>query len=102
MVILSFCCNLPLYAIELKYSVHTSLKDIELKKKKSLEWYEDNVNKNKFYSYDINKHIDFLKNRAVGWYENAAAEYKFYFVNSSNELETLKNKSLRWYEHNSQ
>ena len=93
---------LPSYAVEPKYLVHTSAKDIEFKKARALKWYEDNVDKGKFYGYDANKHVDWLKNRALKWHENYTVNGKFYFVHSDHELAFTKKKALRWYERNSQ
>ncbi len=90
------------YAFEPKYSVHTSSKDIELKKKKALRWYEDNVNNKKFYGYDANKHVNSLKAKALKWYENKILNKQFYFVHTDKELEFTKQKALRWHEKNSQ
>lgn len=95
---MSFCAS---YAIDPRYAVHTPKKDIEFKKKQSLEWHKDNVENNKFYWYDANKHINWLKNKALRWYENGVTKEKFYFVHSDKELEFTKKKALRWYTKNS-
>ena len=90
------------FATEPKYLIHTSAKDVEFKKKKSLDWYKDNVEDKRFYGYDPNKHITLLKNKSLKWYENNIVKGKNYFINSKNESEALKKKSLRWYDRNSQ
>ena len=82
--------NIPCFAFEPKYSVHTSNKDIEAKKKDALIW------------YDINKHIGVLKNKALTWYKNQITEQKDYFKNPNKELDFKKKKALTWYEKNSQ
>ena len=100
-LLILFCFTLIAYAVEPKYTVHTSAKDIEFKKKKAIEWYTENVDNKKFYGYDVNKHISFLKNRAINWHENNIKKGKFYFVNSDKELAFTKKKALRWYDGNS-
>lgn len=101
-LVLSCLLSLPLNAFEPKYTMHTSQKDINFKKEKSIKWYEDNLTNNKFYFYDANKHINFLKNRALKWYENNITKGKYYFVHSDKEIEFTKKKALRWHERNSQ
>ena len=97
-----FLFNLVSYAFEPKYTVHTSLKDLNYKKKKSFEWYSDNVDKNKFYWYDCSKHVKWLKNRSLRWYTDNITNEKFYFVHPDHELAFTKKKALRWYSRNSQ
>ena len=91
----------PVIAVTPKYSLHTSLKDVEFKKKKALQWYQDNVDNKKFYGYDAQKHIASLKNRALKWYENNITKGKFYFVHPEHELAFTKKKALRWHDRNS-
>lgn len=104
LLLLIFCnlLSLPSYGFALKNAVHTTARDIELKKAKALQWYENNVDKGKFYFYDAAKQIDWLKNRSLRWYEANITNGKFYFVHSDVELSFTKNKALRWYEKNSQ
>ena len=102
-LLISFIVSiLPSCAVDPRYLVHTSARDIEYKKAKAFKWYEDNIDKDKFYGYDANKHINWLKNRALKWYENNTVNDKFYFVHSDHEMAFTKKKALRWYERNSQ
>jgi hypothetical protein len=89
-------------AFDSKYTVHTSLKDVNYKKSKSLEWYSDNIDKDKFYWYDCPKHVKWLKNRSLRWYTDNITNEKFYFVHGDHELAFTKKKALRWYSRNSQ
>lgn len=90
------------FAFDSKYTVHTSLKDLDYKKKKSFEWYSGNVDNNKFYWYNCSKHIKWLKNRSLKWHTNNITNEKFYFVHPDHELAFTKKKALRWYSRNSQ
>ncbi len=101
-LILLFGFTLAANAFQPKYSVHTSAKDIEYKKGKAFTWYEDNVNKKKFYWYDPEKHINWLKARSIRWYDDHITNGKFYFVHAENEKDFCKKKALRWYDRNSQ
>lgn len=93
---------LPCFAIDFKYTIHTSIKDIDFKKQKALSWYGDNLDNSKFYLYDFNKQVEWLKNKSLKWHENQIVNSKFYFVDSKKELEFIKNKALRWHERNNQ
>ncbi|MBI3590407.1 MAG: hypothetical protein HY094_03385 [Candidatus Melainabacteria bacterium] len=88
------------FALDPKYTVHTSSADIEFKKKKVMEWYAGNVDGNKFYWYDAKKHVSWLKNRTLRWYKANITDGKFYFVHSDKELDFTKKKALRWFENN--
>lgn len=90
------------FAFNTKYTIHTSAKDIEYKKKNAIKWYTDNVTNEKFYWYNAGKHINWLKSRALKWYENDVTKGKFYFVHPEHELAFTKKKALRWHGRNSQ
>ena len=96
-----FLVGSSVFAVEPKCLIHTSGKDIELKKKKALHWHTNNVDNKKFYGYDIKKHMSFLKTRAIKWYDNNITKGKFYFVHPEHELTFTKKKALRWYDRNS-
>lgn len=95
------CFSLSAYGLEPKYTVHTSAKDIEYKKKKALQWYSSNVENKKAYENDPVKQISSLRSKALTWYENNITKGKFYFVHSDKELAFTKKKALRWHERNS-
>ena len=101
LVVLFFVTTHSVFAFDSKYSVHTSGKDIDLKKKNALKWYTDNINNNKFYWYDPQKHVQWLKSRALRWHEDNVISNKFYFVHPEHELSFTKKKALKWYERNS-
>lgn len=92
---------LPCFAIDLKYTIHTSTKDIDFKKQKALNWYTDNLDNNKFYFYDFNKQIELFKKRSLRWYENNLVNNKSYLLDMSKEIEYKKNKALSWFDKNS-
>jgi len=94
--------TLVVNAVQPKYSVHTSGKDIEYKKQKALSWHEDNVDNKKFYWYDANKHINWLKTRSIRWYDDHITNGKYYFVHAEHETAFTKNKALKWHDRNSQ
>ena len=98
-LIVLLCLALACNATEPKYLIHTSAKDIEVKKKQALQWYEDYVNGKKFYT---DKQAGELKSKALKWYEDQITKEKFYFVNSEKEIAFTKTKALRWFEKNSQ
>ena len=90
------------YAADLKYAVHTSSKDIEFKKKKALDWHENNLNSKRYNWYESNtKNTAWLKDRVLRWYENNVTKGKFYFVKADAELSHKQSKALKWYERNS-
>lgn len=96
-----------------EYLAHTTLKAIEFKKKDALEWFENNVDKKKFYylgftspqSHTATNEIAFMKKEAFEWYENNVDKSKFYHINkhkADKEIALKKDRALKWYERNSQ
>lgn len=100
------------------YLFHTTKKAIDFKKSDSLQWYDNNVNKDKFYYlsfyhpkfHNATNEIAFQKKEALQWYDNNVNKNKFYYLsfyhekfhNATNEITTQKKKALRWYGNNSE
>ena len=93
--------NSSAYAFEPNDSIHTGAKDIGIKKKQALQWYEDNIANNKSLLYAPQKQAEWLKQKALKWHEDYITNQKFYFVHANTELNFTKNKALRWHENNS-
>lgn len=96
-------------AYHAKYAVHTSGKDIDTLKKKSLKWHKHNVDFKKFYyirdNHSAEKEISKLKNRSLRWHKQNVNDRKFYYIRDNHsaekEIAKLKNRSLRWHDRNS-
>ena len=88
-------------AFNTEYLFHTSGKDIQYKKNKSLTWYEKSVNGTNLFDKGINNHIAFLKQKALRWYNTNIISKPIYNKSGEREISAKKQASLTWYEKNS-